>query len=78
MQTARDFNIKRTKRIPLEFEKNTTIIAEVVCEGWFKDQVITKANNRAITIVDCNENAGKRIKVKILDTSDSIYIAKKN
>lgn len=77
MQTANDFNIKKTKRISLAFEKNEITNATIICKGWFKDQVIASAKNRAITIVDCTENPAKNLRVKILNNSDSIYIAKK-
>lgn len=72
-----DFKILRSKRIPLVFQRGDIINAEVIMPGWMKNEVIAKANNRAITIVDCNSGIGDRIKVKILETRDSIYIAKK-
>lgn len=78
IQAPKDFNIKRIKKIPLFFQKGDTINAVIVCQGWLKDQMIASSNNRAITILDCNKNIGDKIRVKILDTQDSIYIAKKS
>jgi uncharacterized protein len=77
IQTPKDFNIKRIKKIPLVFQKGDTTNAVIVCPGWLKGQMIASANNRAITIVECNKNIGDKIRIKILDTQDSIYIAKK-
>ena len=45
--------------------------------GWIKNEVIAVANNRSMTIVDCNEPMNKTIRVQILETKDSIYLAKK-
>ncbi len=72
-----DFKIYKSKRIPLVFQRGDVIFAEVIMPGWMKNEVIAKANNRALTVVDCNSKIGDRIKVKILETRDSIYIAKR-
>ena len=72
-----DFKILRSKKVPLVFNRGDFIVAEVVMPGWMKNEVIARANNRAITIVDSNAKIGDKIKVKILETKDSIYIAKK-
>lgn len=77
VQTPKGFNIKRTKKIPLVFQKGDIITATIVCQGWLKNQMIASANNRAITILDCNKNIGDKLRIKILDAHDSIYIAKK-
>lgn len=79
LQKPKDFNIIRTKKIPLEFQKNEIIIAELLSPGWFKNQALAQAKNRVITIVDFNKpfKKGDKIKIKILNTQDSIYIAKK-
>ena len=72
-----DFKIERSKRVPLVFQRGDTVIAEIVMEGWMKNEMIAKSNNRALTIVDCNNKIGDRIKVKVLESKDSIYIGKK-
>ncbi len=72
-----DFKIQRSKRVPLVFQRGDVITVEIVMPGWMPNEMIAKAGNRGITIVDCNYNIGDRIKVKILETRDSIYIAKK-
>ncbi len=72
-----DFKIERSKRVPLVFQRGDITTAEIIMPGWMKNEMIAKSNNRAITIVDCNYKIGDKIKVKILETRDSIYIAKK-
>lgn len=78
IQSPKDFNIKRIKKIPLVFQKGDIVTATIVCQGWLKNQMIASSNNRAITIVECDKNIGDKIRVKILDTQDSIYLAKKS
>ena len=72
-----DFKIERSKRVPLVMQRGDILTVEVIMPGWMKNEMIGKANNRTITITECNSNIGERIKVKILETRDSIYIAKK-
>ncbi len=72
-----DFKIKKSKRIPLVFQRGDIVHTEVVMPGWMKNEVIARSNNRSITVVDCNSKIGDKIKVKILETRDSIYIARK-
>ncbi|MBS3167808.1 radical SAM protein [Candidatus Woesearchaeota archaeon] len=72
-----DFEIYKSKRIPLEFKRGDIITAEVIMPGWIKQEKIAKANNRVITIVDSDAKMGDKIRVKILESKDSIYITKK-
>ncbi|MBI2148063.1 radical SAM protein [Candidatus Woesearchaeota archaeon] len=72
-----DFKIKKSKRVPLILSRGDVAIVEIIMPGWMKNEMISKSNNRAITIVDCNNKIGDKVRVKILETRDSIYIAKK-
>lgn len=72
-----DFKIYKSPRVPLVFRRNDVVMAEVVMPGWMKNEVVAVANNRAITVVDCNAKMRAKIKVRILETRDSIYIGKK-
>jgi len=71
-----DFKIQRSKKIPLVFQREEIITAEIVMPGWMKNEMIAKAKNRSITVVECNKEIGKRIRIKILETKDSIYLGK--
>ncbi len=73
----RDFNIVRTKKIPLVWRKGDVVQVEVKAAGWFPNELIAAAQNRAVTVVDCNAKVGDRIKVKMLSADNSIYLAKK-
>ncbi len=72
-----DFKIYKSPRIPLVFQRNDIVTAEVVMPGWIKNEAIAVANNRAVTVVNSNAKIGERIRIKILETKDSIYIGKK-
>ncbi len=72
-----DFKIYKSPRIPLTLKRGEVIMADVVMPGWIKNEVIAVANNRAVTVLDCSSNPGERIRIKILEAKDSIYIGKK-
>ena len=44
--------------------------------GWIKGEMIAQADNRCITVFECNKNIGDIVNIRILDTKDSIYLAK--
>ncbi len=72
-----DFKIRRVKKIPLLFERGEHIQVEVKAKGWLKNEMIAVAKNRVMSVVDCTASIGERIKVKIIETKNSIYLAKK-
>jgi uncharacterized Fe-S cluster-containing radical SAM superfamily enzyme len=72
----KDFNISKTIRIPVEFKIGERVQAEVISQGWNKDQVIVTAKNRSITVNKCNKKIGDLIKIQVTDNKNSIYLAK--
>jgi len=72
----KDYNIQRSKRIPLVFEQGDNLKVRVLSTGWMKNEVIVSAKNRAITVIECNAKPGETINVNILETKNSIYLAK--
>jgi hypothetical protein len=72
-----DFKISKSPRIPLEFKRGEITQVEIVMPGWMPNEMIAKARNRSLTIVECNAKVGERVRVRILETKDSLYIAKK-
>jgi len=72
----RDFNIIRTKKLPLVFKKGDKIQAKIVLPGWYKNQMIAYCKNRLITIINCNKNINDTVKAEILDAKNELYIAK--
>lgn len=72
-----DYNIRKTRKIPLIFKRGEIISAIVKCKGWLNNQMIAMSKNRAITVNNCNAKPNSRIKVMITENKNSIYLAKK-
>ncbi len=73
----RDFKVYRTQKIPLVMQRGSIIQAEVKAEGWMKGEKVAVAKNRVVTILECDTKINDKVRVKILDTQNSIYLAKK-
>lgn len=73
--TAKDVNIKAAKRIPEKFKKGDKEYVEIKELGWMNGQMLGVARNRSIMVNDCKAKIGDRIKVKILETKNNIYVA---
>ena len=75
--TAEGMKIEKRKRLPRIFEKGEKITAEVKAPGWIKGQMIGAAKNRAISINNCEHEIGDKVKVKILENKNELYLAEK-
>ncbi len=73
--TEDDPTILRRKALPIVFDINEKFQVVVVSKGWFENQVIAKARDRCITILDCNADIGNKINIKIIENKNNIYIA---
>ncbi len=72
-----DFKILKSKKVPLVMHREDKVRARIIMPGWLKGEMIAIANNRCITIFDCNNKINDTINVQILDIKDGIYLAKK-
>ncbi len=72
-----DFNIQKSKFVPLVMQRNDIVSGIVLMPGWMSNEVVISSANRAVTVIDCKAEIGDRLKVKILETKNGIYIAKK-
>ncbi|MEK6863676.1 MAG: radical SAM protein [Nanoarchaeota archaeon] len=70
-----DFNIHKANRLPTMFEERDKIQAVVKCPGWQKNQMIAVAKDRCISVNDCKADVGKRVRIKILENKNNIYVA---
>ena len=73
--TAKDSTILAAKRLPEKFKQGDKEIVEIKCPGWMKGQMIGAARNRAVTVNDCKAVEGDKIKVKITEAKNNIYLA---
>ncbi len=72
---AEDLNVARSKKIPLLFEVGDKLQAIIKAHGWYQDQMIAAAKNRAITINNCHKNLNDKVNLKIIENKNSIYLA---
>ena len=70
------FNIKNTKSLEKVFEKNEITKAKIILPGWYKNQMIASVKNRLITILDCKKHLNSKVRIKILNNDNNIYLAK--
>jgi uncharacterized Fe-S cluster-containing radical SAM superfamily enzyme len=72
-----DFGIFKSKPLPNPFKVGEKVDVEIKAKGWMENEMIGVARERSITVVNCKENLGKLLKVRILRNADNIYIARK-
>jgi uncharacterized Fe-S cluster-containing radical SAM superfamily enzyme len=72
-----DFGIIKSKPLPNPFKVGEKVDVEIKAKGWMENEMIGLARERSITVVNCKENVGKILKVRILRNADNIYIARK-
>ncbi|CAB49473.1 radical SAM protein [Pyrococcus abyssi] len=60
--------------IPLAFKRGEVVKAEVILPGRIEGEMIAKARNRLIQVINSNAKVGDRIKVKIVRTRHGIYV----
>ena len=65
---------ERRPSIPLKFKVGEKIYAEIKMPGWIKNQAVAVANNRCITIENCDKTEGM-VKIKIRENKNNIYLA---
>lgn len=70
-----DLRLKKTKKLPIKFNKDEKAQVEVKAKGWMPNQMIAVARNRALTVFNCDNKIGEKIKVKILANINNIYVA---
>ncbi|MBU4501300.1 MAG: radical SAM protein, partial [Nanoarchaeota archaeon] len=62
--TAEGMKIEKRERLPKIFEKGEKIVAEIKSPGWMPSQRIGVAKNRSISINDCDNQIGDKVKIK--------------
>ncbi|MDI6737693.1 MAG: radical SAM protein [Nanoarchaeota archaeon] len=73
--TKEDFGIHKASRLPAVFEEREKIQAVVKCPGWQKAQMIAAAKGVCVSVNKCLAEAGKRVRIKILENKNNIYVA---
>ncbi|NJE10099.1 radical SAM protein [Thermococcus sp. MAR1] len=68
------FGMERREFIPLAFRPGEIVRAEIVLPGRIKGEMLAKARNRLIEVINTDAKVGDRVKVKIVRTRHGIYI----
>jgi uncharacterized Fe-S cluster-containing radical SAM superfamily enzyme len=71
-----DFGIEKRRNLPIIFEKGEKVRVEIRALGWLNNERIGVAENRCVSVVNCNSNPGKILRVKILENRHNLYLAK--
>ncbi|NJE84575.1 radical SAM protein [Thermococcus sp. CX2] len=68
------FGMEKREFIPLAFRPGEVVKAEVVLPGRIQGEMLAKARNRLIEVINTDAEVGDRIKIKIVRTRHGIYI----
>jgi len=71
--TPKDFGIVGCDALPLVMEKGEKINCQIVGSGWITNEVLGVANDRIISILECNKESGMQ-RVRIVSNKHGIYI----
>ncbi|AEC51114.1 hypothetical protein PNA2_0196 [Pyrococcus sp. NA2] len=61
--------------VPLAFKRGEVVKAKVILPGRMEGEMIAKARNRLIQVINTNAKVGDEIKVRIVRTRHGIYVA---
>lgn len=68
------FGMERRRFIPLKFRPGEVVKAEVVLPGRIKGEMLAKARDRLIEVINTDARVGDVIKVKVVRTRHGIYV----
>ncbi|MBI2549905.1 radical SAM protein [Candidatus Woesearchaeota archaeon] len=76
--SAADYSIIKTRPLPKPFRKGQTVKAVVVAEGRYPREYIAAADERIITLPDCEKSlrSGEKIKIRIVSDKHNIFYGK--
>lgn len=72
---ARDVNVSRRPRVPAVFKKGDRVNVVVKAPGWVKGQMVGVSKNRCISINNCKAPVNSRLRVKVVEDKNEIYLA---
>ena len=72
---AKDMGIEKCHRVPEVFEKGEKSSVVIKSKGWAKNQMVGVAKDRCISINNCYAEIGDKVRIKIMETKNNIYVA---
>ncbi len=70
----RHFGMEKREFIPLAFRPGEIVKAEIVLPGRIQGEMLAKARNRLIEVINTDADVGDRVRVRIVRTRHGIYI----
>ena len=70
-----EMGIVHSRKIPLLMRTGDLVSVRVLYPGWFAGQVIGESQGRAVTLLHSTAAVGSVVRAKIVDASNSIYLA---
>ncbi len=69
-----DFEVEDLPELPKPFKKGQVVDAEIVLPGRIGNEKLAVANNRLISIPNCYEEEGTKVKLRIKRTKHNIFL----
>ena len=75
--SPQDFGIEPRRIIPTAFRRFETVQAEVVAQGWLRNEKLAVARERTITLINAEKiPLGSVVKVRIIETKHNLYLGR--
>ena len=75
--SPQDFGIEPRRIIPTAFRRFETVRAEVVAQGWLRNEKLAVARERTITLINAEKiPLGSVVKVRIIETKHNLYLGR--
>lgn len=76
LRNAESFKFIETKQLKKPFKKNDIIEAVLMLKGRLRNEILATSENRVISVINCHEKIGKKIKVKLIRSKHNIFTAR--
>lgn len=70
-----DFFVKNTKKLPCPFRNNEALSVKLLMPGILKDEFISSARGRAVSVSNCSASLNKSLNVKVWRTKYNIIMS---
>ncbi|MBS3167288.1 radical SAM protein [Candidatus Woesearchaeota archaeon] len=70
----KEFGIEKRPRYPIDIKKGDKLNVEIVMQGWLNDQKVAKYKAASITIRNCSNNIGDKVRIKIVEDKNNLFI----
>ncbi len=68
------FNVHEVRELPKPFRKGQTIEAQIVLPGRLRNEKLAVAQNRLISVPNCDKKEGEKARLRIIRTKHNIFM----